>query len=238
MKEKYENLEKIIFFCLLVIALLSLPVLFAKTAVTNEVVDKKIKMLQTDNRENKFEGMDSESDKGYPSAEDKSARDLSGLTSKRNIFTQQLSSKGAEVSVGDSIELLVSDIGLKPLEIEYNGNVFFKDDRDMVAQVNVHKKSYLVKKGSSFASYKVQVLTKTEIKVKDKKGKIIKIKYREKTYTNELMAQIKELKSGYSKTVSKNDTFLKYKVLDIDEESVLLSLLGQHLRLEKGMVRK
>ncbi len=236
MKAKYENLERIIFFVLLAIVVLTIPVVLAKTIANNKMIDKKMQMLVGKKSENLSKMTDL--DQKYLMADDKTVRDPSTLTAKRNIFTPRLTSKGIVASIGDSVKLLVSEIGLKPLEIEYRGRVFFKDKGDMVAQVNVHKKSYLVKKGTSFAAYKVYELNGDLIKLTDKKGKNIEIKYREKTYTNELVAQIKELVSGYSKTVSKNDTFLEYKVLDIDEESVLVSLLGQHLRLEKGMVHK
>ena len=238
MKEKFAHLEKIIFFVLLGVLLFSLPVLFKSLSVNNDIIDQKIQSLTSENSEKPSKALVSDLALAYPPLAEKPARELAALTSKRNIFTQQAYDENKVTASGESRELLVNKIGLKPLGIEYRGKVFFKDDDRMLAQVNVHKKSYLVKKGTKFASYKVHELNGESIEVTDKKGEVIKIKYREKAYTNELAAQIKELISGYSKTVTINDTFLEYKVLDIDENSVLLSLLGQHLRLEKGMVLK
>ena len=238
MKEKYENLEKVIFFVLLCLLLVAIPVLLKKRAANNDILDKKTRKLSMYGPESVAGGRDYIQDEEYLRLEDQKARALSSLTSKRNIFSKQVYKKNAEIVASDRPVLQVSEIGFKPLEIEYRGKVFFKDDNDMIAQVNVHKKSYLVKKGTHFAAYQVDELNEKFIKVTDKKGKVIKIKYRQKAYTNELAATIKELTSAYSKQVSKNGRFLEYKVLDIDENSVLLSHQGQHLRLEKGMVHK
>ena len=209
-----------------------------KRAPNNDIIDEKMQKLSTQSSHSSAQAWDYAQDTKELRQKEQTARALSSVISKRNIFTQQVHNKSAEAVTGDRLVLQVSEIGLKPLGIEYRGKVFFKDDNDMVAQINVDKKSYLVKKGTCFAVYQVSELNEKFIKLKDKKGKVIKIKYRQHTYTNELMAKIKELNSAYWKTVIKNDTFLEYKVLDIEEDSVLLSLQGQHLRLEKGMVYK
>ncbi|MFH1093181.1 MAG: hypothetical protein V1739_03375 [Candidatus Omnitrophota bacterium] len=238
MKEKYENLEKVIFFVLLCLLLVAMPVLLKKRAASNDILEKKIKSLSINNSESVETGNEYTNTEKYLRVQEQANRTLSSLTSKRNIFSEPVYKKNAEIVTGEHQVLQVSEIGFKPLEIEYRGKVFFKDDNDMVAQVNILKKSYLVKKGTKFASYQVDELNEKFIKLTDKKGEVIKIEYRQKVYTNELVAKIKELTSAYSETVSKNGSFLEYKVLDIDEDSVLLSHQGQHLRLEKGMVYK
>lgn len=237
MKEKYENLEKAVFFVLLCVLLILIPVLLKAGAANSDIIDKKMQIFSTKKTDNSPKAKGCSGSKYLPVIE-RSSRKLSGLNSKRNIFKLHVSKKNAETMSGDNSELLVSEIGLKPLGVEYRGKVFFKDDDEMIAQVNVNKKSYLVKKGTRFSGYKVSALNGKYLKLKDKKGKILKIEYRQKAYTDELVAKIKELTSEHTKTVSKNDTFLEYKVLDINEDSVLLSLKGQHLRLEKGMVHK
>ncbi len=238
MKEKYGNPEKIIFFILLGVLLIAMPVLVNKAAVNNDILENKMQMLAKYEDDGSIEARDCTQIAESLRQEAQTPRTLSSVKSKRNIFLEQVYNKDAEIAVSDRPVLLVTDISFKPLEVEYRGRIFFEDGNDLVAQVNVHKKSYLVREGTRFAAFKVDELNDEFIKVTDKKGKILKIKYRQKTYTNELVAKIKELTSAYSKTVSKNSSFLEYKVLDIDEDSVLLSRQGQHLRLEKGMVHK
>ncbi len=238
MKGKYENLEKIIFFTFLCLLLVAIPVLLNKAVADNDILDEKMQRLTMYNSRSITDVRDYAQEEEYLRQAEQTARELSSVTSKRNIFSERLCRKDVQDPVSDRPVLQVSEIGFKPLGIEYRGKVFFEDDNAMVAQVNVHKKSYLVKEGTRFAAYRVDELNEKFIKLTDKKGRIIKIKYRQKAYSNELVAKIKELTSAYSKTVSKNSRFLEYKVLDIDEDSVLLSLQGQHLRLEKGMVYK
>ena len=238
MKEKHENSEKVIFYVLLCLLLVAIPVLFKKNAVNNDTIYEKMQKLSTQSSQSPAQSLDDYQDIEDLRQKEQTARALSSVISKRNIFTQEVHDKSVEAVTGDRLVLQVSEIGFKPLGIEYRGKVFFKDDNDMVAQINVDKKSYLVKKGTRFAIYQVRELNGKLIELTDKEGKVINIKYREHAYTNELMAKIKELNSGYLKTVIKNDTFLEYKVLDIDEDSVLLSLQGQNRRLEKGMVYK
>ncbi|MCK4994708.1 MAG: hypothetical protein KAS13_06650 [Candidatus Omnitrophica bacterium] len=237
MKEKYKNLEKVIFFILLCFLLVFMLVLLKGGIAGNDILEEKIQRISTQSSKYPSGVRDDNKAQEYLMSEDKTERLFSTVTSKRNIFTQKVY-ENTEIVSSDSLVLQVIEIGLKPLGIEYQGRVSFEDDIDMVAQVNVHKKSYLVKKGTKFAAYNVHELNGEFIELKDKKGKIIKIKYRKIAYTNELVAKIKELTSSYSETVNKNGTFLAYKVLDIDEDSVLLSLRGQQLRLEKGMVHK
>ena len=237
MKEKYKNLEKVIFFILLCFLLVFMLVLLKGGIAGNDILEEKIQRISTQSSKYPSGVRDDNKAQEYLMSEDKTERLFSTVTSKRNIFTQKVY-ENTEIVSSDSLVLQVIEIGLKPLGIEYQGRVSFEDDIDMVAQVNIHKKSYLVKKGTKFAAYNVHELNGEFIELKDKKGKIIKIKYRKIAYTNELVAKIKELTSSYSETVNKNGTFLEYKVLDIDEDSVLLSLRGQHLRLEKGMVHK
>lgn len=237
MKEKYKNLEKVIFFILLCFLLVFMLVLLKGGIAGNDILEEKIQRISTQSSKYPSGVRDDNKAQEYLMSEDKTERLFSSVTSKRNIFTQKVY-ENTEIVSSDSLVLQVIEIGLKPLGIEYQGRVSFEDDIDMVAQVNIHKKSYLVKKGTKFAAYNVHELNGEFIELKDEKGKIIKIKYRKIAYTNELVAKIKELTSSYSETVNKNGTFLEYKVLDIDEDSVLLSLRGQHLRLEKGMVHK
>ena len=237
MKEKYKNLEKVIFFILLCFLLVFMLVLLKGGIAGNDILEEKIQRISTQSSKYPSGVRDDNKAQEYLMSEDKTERLFSSVTSKRNIFTQKVY-ENTEIVSSDSLVLQVIEIGLKPLGIEYQGRVSFEDDIDMVAQVNIHKKSYLVKKGTKFAAYNVHELNGEFIELKDEKGKIIKIKYRKIAYTNELVAKIKELTSSYSETVNKNGTFLAYKVLDIDEDSVLLSLRGQHLRLEKGMVHK
>ena len=237
MKEKYKNLEKVIFFILLCFLLVFMLVLLKGGIAGNDILEEKIQRISTQSSKYPSGVRDDNKAQEYLMSEDKTERLFSTVTSKRNIFTQKVY-ENTEIVSSDSLVLQVIEIGLKPLGIEYQGRVSFEDDIDMVAQVNIHKKSYLVKKGTKFAAYNVHELNGEFIELKDEKGKIIKIKYRKIAYTNELVAKIKELTSSYSETVNKNGTFLAYKVLDIDEDSVLLSLRGQHLRLEKGMVHK
>lgn len=237
MKEKYKNLEKVIFFILLCFLLVFMLVLLKGGIAGNDILEEKIQRISTQSSKYPSGVRDDNKAQEYLMSEDKTERLFSTVTSKRNIFTQKVY-ENTEIVSSDSLVLQVIEIGLKPLGIEYQGRVSFEDDIDMVAQVNIHKKSYLVKKGTKFAAYNVHELNGEFIELKDKKGKIIKIKYRKIAYTNELVAKIKELTSSYSETVNKNGTFLAYKVLDIDEDSVLLSLRGQQLRLEKGMVHK
>ncbi len=237
MKEKYKNLEKVIFFILLCFLLVFMLVLLKGGIAGNDILEEKIQRISTQSSKYPSGVRDDNKAQEYLMSEDKTERLFSTVTSKRNIFTQKVY-ENTEIVSSDSLVLQVIEIGLKPLGIEYQGRVSFEDDIDMVAQVNIHKKSYLVKKGTKFAAYNVHELNGEFIELKDEKGKIIKIKYRKIAYTNELVAKIKELTSSYSETVNKNGTFLAYKVLDIDEDSVLLSLRGQQLRLEKGMVHK
>lgn len=237
MKEKYKNLEKVIFFILLCFLLVFMLVLLKGGIAGNDILEEKIQRISTQSSKYPSGVRDDNKAQEYLMSEDKTERLFSTVTSKRNIFTQKVY-ENTEIVSSDSLVLQVIEIGLKPLGIEYQGRVSFEDDIDMVAQVNIHKKSYLVKKGTKFAAYNVHELNGEFIELKDEKGKIIKIKYRKIAYTNELVAKIKELTSSYSETVNKNGTFLEYKVLDIDEDSVLLSLRGQQLRLEKGMVHK
>ncbi|MCG2712442.1 MAG: hypothetical protein L6416_09000 [Candidatus Omnitrophica bacterium] len=238
MKEKYENLEKVIFFVLLCLVLGVIPVLFNKAAANNDILDKKIQRLSTRSTQSAAGSRDYTKTEEYLNIEEQTVRALSSVTSKRNIFSEHGYNKSVDIAAGDRRVLQVIEIGFKPLGIEYQGKVFFKDDNEMLAQVNMYKKSYLVKEGSHFAYYQVHELNEKFIKLKDKKGKVIEIKYRQKAYVNERVAKINELTRGYSETVTKNSNFLEYKVLDIDEDSVLLSHQGQHLRLEKGMVYK
>lgn len=160
-----------------------------------------------------------------------------GWRTKRNIFIRWQQEKVKDISVSEQPILEVLEIGYKPLGIEYQGRIVFQEGK-LVGQVNLLDKSYIVEKGSRLPGYTVEALTKDHINLKDAKGSCKKINYRKAAYTKELVATLREQTSGQTQDVSKNSQFLSYKVLDIDEESVLLSTQGQHLRLKKGMVHK
>ncbi|MFH1459950.1 MAG: hypothetical protein ABIG64_06210 [Candidatus Omnitrophota bacterium] len=156
----------------------------------------------------------------------------------RDIFVKHVIRDESEVVVSsDNPVIEVVEISYKPLEIEYKGRLIFDDGR-IVAQVNMQERSYLVSLGSTIFQYQIDYLDDKYINLKDKTQKNTKIQYRHAAYSNELVAQIKEHTDQRVFTVSKDSNFLGYKVLDIDEEYVLVSKKGQHLRLEKGMVHK
>ena len=158
MKEKHENSEKVIFYVLLCLLLVAIPVLFKKNAVNNDTIYEKMQKLSTQSSQSPAQSLDDYQDIEDLRQKEQTARALSSVISKRNIFTQEVHDKSVEAVTGDRLVLQVSEIGFKPLGIEYRGKVFFKDDNDMVAQINVDKKSYLVKKGTRFAIYQVREL--------------------------------------------------------------------------------
>ena len=161
--------------------------------------------------------------------------------SERNIFKpkeKQVFSKDDE-KLEDSQSPILSliETGYKSLGIYYWGQMIFEDGM-LVAQINYRKKTYLVTKGSTVAQYKVTALTKDSITLQNSKGGFIDIPYRKTVLTNERIAKIKECNSQRIAVLSKDSKFFGYKVLDINEDSVIVSKYGQHLKLEKGTVHK
>jgi hypothetical protein len=165
----------------------------------------------------------------------------SGITllNKRDIFARTAEEQqrvSVERVAAPAPRFEVMEITFKPLGIEYQGRIVFADG-SLVAQVNMHDKSYLVKSGARLAPYTVDSIDKDVLVLKESAGKRISVKYRQTAYVDELMANIKEVNSNTTFLVSKNSEFFGCTVLDIDEESVLVSSEGEHFRLEKGTVR-
>ncbi len=157
--------------------------------------------------------------------------------SGRNIFTTFGKESGYESVRPGTSAFKIFEIDYKPLEIEYRGRIVFGNGR-IVAQVSFHNRTYLVGVGAKVARYKVTHLDKDYIKLQSDKAEVIKIGYQKKTYSEELMAKVKELNSQRILQVSEGSEFFGGKVLDIDKDYVLVSKQGQLIRLEKGMVYK
>jgi len=237
MNDKFQNIEKFIFFTAAAFLVIVLLVTAKNLFADKDYFDKRlVKILRP---ETVGYGRINEPGENLMALIDDEFSNETPLKAKRNIFEKWHMQTAAkeEVSDSDALVLKLEEIGYKPLGIEYKGKIIFGDG-EIVAQINIHKQSYIIKSGSPVLDYTVEQLTRKFIKLKDKQGRYTKIKYREKMYTNEHVATLRELRSNKVKVVNKNSSFLGFKVLDIDEESVLLSRAGERLRLRKGMVYK
>ena len=163
------------------------------------------------------------------------------LKAKRNIFAPKKKQKTLtavdDLEDSDEVVLRLVKTGFKSLGLNYRGQMFYKDGT-LVAQVNYKKKTYLVSKGSKFKGNQVTDLSKEMITIKTYKGKEVTIPFRKIVFTDERIAEIQECNSLKTAVLSMNSKFLGYKVLDISEDSVIVSKHGQHLKLQKGTVHK
>jgi len=238
MKVIYRDWDKIVFGLLLCIFVVSL-FLFSKegAAYQNTMTEKEALLNCTGESRNRREPLSRDSGNALLKEIEEGALEGFAKSGKRNIFSYPRSKKSADSERDREIApvLEVQEIGYKPLEIEYRGRIVFEDGT-LIAQVNFHDRSYLVSIGSRIAHYTVRHLTKRSISLQGSHREVTKIPYRTATYSDELIATIKEHTSGRTLTVGIDSVFFGYKVLDIDEDYVLVSRQGQHLRLEKGMV--
>ncbi|MFH2137160.1 MAG: hypothetical protein ABII88_01460 [Candidatus Omnitrophota bacterium] len=158
---------------------------------------------------------------------------------KRNIFTKFEKPKEVVTDIselnGPIFELL--ETGYQILGIYYWGRVIF-DGGEIIAQVNFKDRTYLVKVGSKVGPYSVTALEYNSIILEDENANIIEIEYRKTAYSQSRMAKIKEYNSQRTLVVNKDSELFGYKVLDIQEDYVLVSDQVEHLKLEKGMVHK
>lgn len=156
--------------------------------------------------------------------------------SGRDIFSRELEQPESERgTAGPQLpRFQIIEITPKPLGISYEGRIIFSDGR-IVAQVNMGKTSYLVGVGSTLSPYTIADLNNNMLVLLAGTTRYV-VSYRQSACSDELMATIKELNTNTTFLVTKNSDFLGGTVLDIDEESVLVSKQGQYLRIEKGTV--
>ncbi|MBU1088020.1 MAG: hypothetical protein KKD05_10970 [Candidatus Omnitrophica bacterium] len=229
MNNIYAKLDKIVCFSMAGLLLVSSNLFIAKSYNYKLLIEQKKNAL---NAEIKDETKVSEKENLFLDIEGKASLDL--LAIKRNIFVP-FENDEKRVAIDNPV-LVLLDILYKPLGFQYQGRIIYPNGQ-LVAQINANNKSYLVKLGENVANYKVEHLDKDSIVLKSKKGEFLDIKYLKTAFSDELMAKIKDNISGNIETVYKNSTIYGYKVLDIDKDFVILSKLGQHLRLQKGMVQ-
>ncbi|MBU1045008.1 MAG: hypothetical protein KJ915_11495 [Candidatus Omnitrophica bacterium] len=229
MNKIYDKLDKIICFIMAGLFIVSSYLFIGNS------YNYKISMEQKKNAlivENKNENNDLLPEGLLLDPDPKAAIDL--LAIKRNIFVPFEDDEKRVTFDNPVLELL--DISYKPLGFQYQGRIIYPNGK-IVAQINANNKSYLVQLGAKVGDYKVTHLDKNSVVLKMKKGESLDIKYLQQGYSDELMAKIKDNISGKIETVYKNSDIFGYKVLDIDRDFVILSKLGQQLRLQKGMVQ-
>jgi hypothetical protein len=230
MNKLRDNLEKIVLFVMMIICLISGFLFISNNAAYKQSISQRENALTNNNSASKAES-------AMPTVSlvkniNKAKIDL--LNVKRNVFVPFNDDAKSPEYTNPVLELL--DISFKPLGFQYQGRIVYPNGQ-IVAQINANHKSYLVKIGSSLANYKVLRLDKDVISLKPKQGKALDIKYLQTAFSEELMAKIKDNVSGDIETVYKNSIIYGYKVLDIEEDCVILSKSGQHLRLQKGTVQ-
>ncbi|MFH1062076.1 MAG: hypothetical protein V1747_04230 [Candidatus Omnitrophota bacterium] len=231
MNKIYDNLEKIACFTMVSILIISSYFFITSNAEYKIFVEQKKSELADMDRQ--FVAKSAEPGTLLSRIDEKTKIDL--LKVKRNIFAPFKDDDEKRQYSNNSV-LEVLDIAYKPLAFQYQGRIIYPNGQ-IVAQINADNKSYLVKTGSNLGKYKVGQLDKDSINLKTKQGENVTIKYLQTAFSDELMAKIKESISGEIETVYKNSDIYGYKVLDIEEDCVILSKSGQHLRLQKGMVQ-
>ena len=240
MKKLIANWEKITLIALLIVFFAQVVIFAGKIDAYNEFFGSRGEQLTAKTVP--------ESAGAYVSPEnimsniDVLLADLFAGEKGRDIFSaKRMSAAGmpervAEESSGEEPDVEVVDIKNKPLPIEYMGKIVFDDGR-IVAQVNVHRKSYLVEDGTEFGGYSVESISPKKLVLRDSDSRKIELSFREILYSEELMATVKERSSQKVFDIYKDSSFLGFKVLDIAEDYVLVSNQGQHLKLWKGRVQ-
>ncbi len=229
MNKIYSKLEKIACFGMAALFIISSYSFLGKADDYKQLIEEKENSLtveiKNDSKPTNSENLSADFD---------IKTDIDLLQIKRNIFVPFKDDEKRAVVDNSILEVL--DISYKPLAFQYQGRIIYPDGQ-IVAQINANNKSYLVKLGAKLAKYTVEHLDKNGVSLKSKQGDFLKIKYLQTAFSDELMAKIKDNISGNIETVYKNSNIYGYKVLDIEEDSVILSKSGQHLRLQKGMVQ-
>jgi len=233
-QDDVKGREKIIFAAAVVLVIAAALLCAVSSANRREAVDERIARIEQAETAGEPEAGN------FPGVPEplSSLLDTAKILSGRDIFSrepeQATSRGGAGTAASQTPRFEVVDIAQKPLGISYEGRIVFADGR-IVAQVNVGRESYLVGTGATVAPYTVADLNRNKLVLTVGSARFV-VNYREPAYSDELMATVKELNSAKTFSVSKNSDFLGGTVLDIDEESVLVSKQGQYLRIEKGTV--
>ncbi len=233
-----KNWEKIVLAALIVVFLAELALLGQKSDSGSSLSVRKAKL-----RHRQEGGAKNISRKIENAVADLDARLAKLFTGKgdRDIFSAVKTSleetTAARYAVGaGEAKLEVLDIKNKPLPIEYRGYIVFGDGH-LVAQVNVHQKSYLVGTGAEFAGYKILNITSKRIVLLNGDSRRLTLGFRQISYSKDLMAVLRDDNSGQTIDIYKDSSFSGFKVLDITEDYVLVSKQGQHLKLWKGRVQ-
>lgn len=240
MKEFPKNAQKVISYILIGVLIICVVIFVKKTIASGYLLEQRMKNVIAKNNQKTLVPVD------CPKHGDSLFAELEIQTQageqielKRDLFSEfkdKVAVDEVDVLVRKPI-IEVLEIEYKPLSIRYLGRIVFENGK-IVAQVNIYNKSYLVYEGSKIAEMVVETINKDLISLKDKRGNFTKIKFRQLAYSNKLIAKIKEHNSQQTLEISKDSDFFGYKVLDINEDYVLVSNQGQHLRLEKGRVYK
>ncbi|MBU4305965.1 MAG: hypothetical protein KJ893_10180 [Candidatus Omnitrophica bacterium] len=233
MREIYKNWEKIVFSVLVILLVSVIAAGRGKILDFSRSIEKKVDELEYSEADN-FSASEDFS-QGEPKILEDMRKDISESFS-RDLFSRgQIRPENSINISAKGVLLQVVDTAYKPLGVIYRGRIIFEDG-SIIAQVNLAKKSYLVRKGSKFDRYEVDYIDKYHLELREADGKHIRLTYRKTAYTDERIAKIKELNSQRLMSVGKDSELFGYKVLDIGEDYVLVSKQGQRLKLEKGMV--
>ena len=240
MKMIREDIDRILIFgLLLVVIIFSLLMFNSALGFKKHINDKTSKIKKSKFTEQQLIKAQKKAKEDMAVMINNDFIEFVSFLSGRNIFTKVKDAQQpkAEIEYNNESGFEISYIMREPLNIEYRGRIVYGPGK-IVAQVNLRNKTFLVRQGSKFAGYTVKYLDMHKIFLKKEDGSELEIGYREVVYKNKLTAQIKELETERSFFITKGSTFYGYKVLDIQEDYVLLSKHGQHLKLEKGMVHK
>ncbi|MBI4846421.1 MAG: hypothetical protein HY810_08165 [Candidatus Omnitrophica bacterium] len=238
MKEIYKNLDKIILIFTVLIFLTTILVIVGKTAAVNKNILQRLIFLQPE-RQSHQAGISTD-----VSAENMflvNIKSVINASNKRDLFspfknTPEQAQAFSNNTFNDTL-IEVLEIGYQPLNVEYRGRITFNNGR-VVAQLNIGNDSYLASLGAKIVDYTVEALDENSVGLRNDQGKLMIVRYRKVTYTDELTATVKELNSKTKIKIRKDSDFFGFKVLDITPEYVLVSKMGQHLKLEKGTVQK